>query len=417
MTCKNCGYQNKMGDNYCSGCGCELIQGTPPEKKKIWILLGAIVAVLACIICLIGIVNKKNAAVEIKFIENMDGNFVYADVVGYDKDGNIQWIYTTEKYEMTELPALQQMGSTEEVCYIFEGGTITTLDMITGEIRWQNSDFDAHGPSWYLDEENTLYLCGYYGPDLLVIDAQGRTIHQIGSFREGFTWASDIYPEGDSIIVAMDLGPQEYRNESNRFLFRVDPEDFSYELLNTLQESEKPDVGSQHLEQSELCEHDIVSFISQEDNRMHRSCTKCDFRENLSATPLILMDTIQDSNHTRDIVIGTNTTYKGEKIEDSICFWVCGDTGYDNCEYIEFDIGGRYKYLCGYMFASKDCEADADMTVNIYLDGELMGQFIGLSATTAGLFGLDVNYAKTLRMECLANNDAHGYLIVQSSLG
>ena len=96
-------------------------------------------------------------------------------VTGHYADGGT-WEYTTPVIETTQIEPIQEIAAYEDV-YIFNvGGMVTALDTRTGDELWCNTDFGGQGIAFAIDADRTMYLSGYYGPDLCIIDIHGNTL-------------------------------------------------------------------------------------------------------------------------------------------------------------------------------------------------------------------------------------------------
>ncbi|MCD8046223.1 MAG: hypothetical protein LUE90_06260 [Clostridiales bacterium] len=79
------------------------------------------------------------------------------------------------------------------------------MDVQTGNVLWENSDFDASG-SGVAFGEDALYLCGYYGPDFYAVSYEGKTVYRIEQFYESYYWAYQIELQDDFAVVYMEGG-------------------------------------------------------------------------------------------------------------------------------------------------------------------------------------------------------------------
>ena len=169
-----------------------------------------------------------------EFSEDLDGQ--YAEIVGLDADNHTQWVYTSGVYDPgTQAPAISEIAYAGERYYFCEDGAIVVLDAATGNVLWRNWDFGGGCPSSYIDEDGTVYSCGYLGPDFFVVDAEGKTICRIERFDEEYCWPKKIEKVGNKIAVTMDIGP-DYQAQKD-YIFSVDLTDFSYELQGSVAES------------------------------------------------------------------------------------------------------------------------------------------------------------------------------------
>ncbi|MGM9602783.1 MAG: zinc ribbon domain-containing protein [Faecousia sp.] len=174
-------------------------------------------------------------AEEIQFSYYEDENGQYAEIVGLDAQKNTQWVYTSDIYDPgTQAPVISEMLCKGDRYYFCEDGAIVVLDTATGDVIWKNGDFQGCCPVGYVDGDGTAYISGYMGPDFFAVDANGRTIHRIGSFDVEYCWAKKVEKIGDKIAVFMDIGP--YYQGSKDYVFFVDPDDFSYEFQGSIDE-------------------------------------------------------------------------------------------------------------------------------------------------------------------------------------
>lgn len=134
---------------------------------------------------------KKSVALAVNFetVAVPDEAAYYAVVTGYDSQtGETVWTHETPKYYVAQLDTLQEIGLSYAGYFFLEEGTVTCLDLTTGEVLWQNSDFDGAGAGIDMDMDGTIYLCGYFGPDLYVISPEGKTIARYDSLTKDSDW-------------------------------------------------------------------------------------------------------------------------------------------------------------------------------------------------------------------------------------
>ena len=152
------------------------------------------------------------------------GNFV-----GLDKNGNAVWIYRTSQNDVPQCSTIMEIGKYGNTYYILDCGKVTALDYKTGEVLWQNEDAHASGISSFIDTNGTIYLCGYLGPDLLVVDAKGNIVKMIEMFDENYYCPIAIEKKSGKIHITFEGGP-EY-DVYEHFLITVNPKDFSCKIV------------------------------------------------------------------------------------------------------------------------------------------------------------------------------------------
>lgn len=146
-------------------------------------------------------------AVRVQFDYFIENGRECADVIGLDRQNQQVWKYEARSsHAMTELEAVQEIGTVGDSYYLNEDGIIVALAVKDGQVRWKNADFGGASVSFDIDEQGTLYLCGYYGPDLCVIDRLGNTIARIESFSPELQWPYEVRCEGTAVYVTCTLG-------------------------------------------------------------------------------------------------------------------------------------------------------------------------------------------------------------------
>ena len=61
---------------------------------------------------------------------------------------------------------------------------------------------------WDFDEDGTLYISGFFGPDLFVVDKNGTTVTRIEMFSGDYYWPSKLEDADGQVIITFDGGPE-----------------------------------------------------------------------------------------------------------------------------------------------------------------------------------------------------------------
>ena len=115
---------------------------------------------------------------------------MYAHITAKDDAGNTLWEYDTEKVYVTELDNLQELGISTAGYLINLGGYVQCIDVTNSKecsFLWRNESNVGASCTYKFADDGSLYIGGYYGPDLTVIGFDGKTISQFDTFT---------YPEG-----------------------------------------------------------------------------------------------------------------------------------------------------------------------------------------------------------------------------
>lgn len=134
---------------------------------------------------------------------------VYVDEAHYKiifsaatKEGEQLWNYVTEENVSSELDSAGLFGIEGDKVYIYDNGAVIALSAFTGEELWRNTEFTGGDAVYTFDAEENLYICGFYGPDIMKIDSSGKTVYRIQTLDDQYYWPYQLdYMERDNIVV------------------------------------------------------------------------------------------------------------------------------------------------------------------------------------------------------------------------
>ncbi len=148
---------------------------------------------------------RNTGTVRVIFDYFIDNGRECADIIGMDGQNGQVWKYEVRSaHGITELEAVQEIGVIGDAYYFNEDGTIVALAISDGRVLWKNTDFGGASIAFDTDEQGTLYLCGYYGPDLFAIDRNGNTLINVGSFSPDFQWPYELRYENRAVYITFD---------------------------------------------------------------------------------------------------------------------------------------------------------------------------------------------------------------------
>lgn len=148
--------------------------------------------------------TMKKKAVEVTFQRDTSNGQEYAIYTGMDENGKTLWTYQTDAYYIGQLNSTFDIGLQDDGYYLSEDGKIIKLSLYDGSVIWVNSDFGGSVGGSDFDNEGTLYVCGYFGPDLFVVNKDGETLSRVEHYDANLFWASDIQWLGDRIAITYD---------------------------------------------------------------------------------------------------------------------------------------------------------------------------------------------------------------------
>lgn len=137
----------------------------------------------------------------IVFKHFMENGMEHATVTSYDKEGKTLWTYKTDSYEGAQCNRVSEIGQQNGYFYLVEDGVVAALDELTGEIVWKNEEFIGAGTEkgYVFDKNGTLYISGYLGPDLFIVDKNGKTLYRKDSFEKGY-WPYEMELKDENIL-------------------------------------------------------------------------------------------------------------------------------------------------------------------------------------------------------------------------
>lgn len=206
----------------------------------------------------------RTDAVTVAFKRSYDGSNEWAELTALAPDGSTLWKYTTGRYAATELNRVNDIGVCGGVYYIIEDGTVAALDVASGTVLWKNSDFvgSAYGAAFGRNGE--LYLSGYYGPDLFVVDAQGNTLRRIDQFSAEYMWPYAVKYMGDVLAITYEMAPA---GESGTLYIDLD----SYTYSTAAPSSGHSAYGAAALPQDAVASVSTTSYLGEPQYGMYHT--------------------------------------------------------------------------------------------------------------------------------------------------
>lgn len=163
--------------------------------------IAVLLLTLLCAAC--GSLAEAGAVEQVSFERGYADWQEYATICGLDAAGETRWSLTTGEYESTELDRVCDVGIFGDRYYYVEDGEVVALDLQTGAEVWRNAEFGGASVKAAFGEDGTLYLCGYYGPDLFAVRPDGTTQMRVEMFDLDWCWAYAISVEGDGVCVTL----------------------------------------------------------------------------------------------------------------------------------------------------------------------------------------------------------------------
>lgn len=171
-------------------------------KKKIqWILFFVCILVVT-----VGLTvptqAAKNRAVKVKYkayIEN--GLYERMLVKGLNSKNEVVWKYRTPKIGATELDATKCVQRKKQNrVYVFEDDRVVVFRLSDGKKLW-TAEVSRKGHVYNFDEQNNLYVTGYYDQTVYKISPNGKQIWKNSLQGTDYYWAYKILIRKKNIII------------------------------------------------------------------------------------------------------------------------------------------------------------------------------------------------------------------------
>lgn len=146
--------------------------------------------------------------VEVLF-EHHCGAEEYAVIRGITESGDTLWESFTASYPAAQMDMITPIGQYDDRYYYVEGGAVVALSVSDGSMLWRNDGFGgALGDDCcVLGEDGTVYLSGFWGPDLFVVDRNGNTCKRVETVNADYFGAAYLEIRDGQAIIYMSSGP------------------------------------------------------------------------------------------------------------------------------------------------------------------------------------------------------------------
>ena len=119
------------------------------------------------------------------------------------QDGSLLWEFITPEAPLTELETISNLFINQDTAYITASGTLYALGLENGQVRWTVDGVGASN-SIVFDKYGTIYISGYYGPNVMVIRSDGSVVYKDNDFSYGWVYKLDITADTLLIYYALD---------------------------------------------------------------------------------------------------------------------------------------------------------------------------------------------------------------------
>ncbi len=115
------------------------------------------------------------------------------------KSGKLLWKYVTEQAVMTsEVETISNIYTNNNTVYIAVNHILYALDINSGKMKWKISDVGG-GNCFEFDGYGNIYISGFYGPDIVVVDKNGKELYREDNPNYG--WVDELEIEGNILNI------------------------------------------------------------------------------------------------------------------------------------------------------------------------------------------------------------------------
>lgn len=232
QTCKNCGHAVDDGVQFCPACGAPLRPSDPSDRPAsprsgngihiANIVLAVISALLIGVIVYLAVnrapasepsaaapTAKSSVVSRVAFERKTDSlQKEYAVISAYSDREDLLWTRETEHYDVGDRSKLDEITLLDDAYYYYEGGKLFSIDPLTGDELWKTEVCDETLGDWVIDDEGSIYITGYEGPDLCIVDPQGNVTARYDSLQDGFESPYDIrLTDNGDVVISYEITP------------------------------------------------------------------------------------------------------------------------------------------------------------------------------------------------------------------
>lgn len=151
------------------------------------------------------------------------------------------------------------------------------------------------------------------------------------------------------------------------------------------------------------------------------TCSLCGHTQGRSLGALLTSYPVQedsnDNDRNRDVTLGAWMDFAGNLYTDALRFWVIDKNGWNDSEYIDYRLDGKFKELELTTAAEKNSAQNTSTKIMVYADGQLIYETGWQTrSTSAEKVTLDITGCKVLRILCTTDSGDFCYGLAHGTL-
>lgn len=148
----------------------------------------------------------------VTFERKVEEGLEYGLITWCDSQGQQLWQVETDRYEMAMLDRVGEIGRYGDLYFYLDDGAVVALSLLDRAELWRNEEFQGAPTDncAFVDEDGTIFLSGFLGPDLFVVDVTGKTLLLESQANEEYYWPCRLEVDREAGIarVYMTGGPE-----------------------------------------------------------------------------------------------------------------------------------------------------------------------------------------------------------------
>lgn len=164
--------------------------------------------------------TEVNGAYQVNYEHGYDESGEYAVIAVCDAEGEI-WRYENSTEEVAQIDCFSMLGETATSVYFLDNGVVKSFDIATGALQWELAEHRMSTGASLVDEDGTLYVCGYFGSFFMVVSPAGEVLALCAeAAQEDLYWPYAMEFVGDKVRI--------YCESNEDAIVLLNKEDYSY---------------------------------------------------------------------------------------------------------------------------------------------------------------------------------------------
>jgi len=167
-------------------------------KRMVGLILVMVLLSACVLVCPTSAFADSNIRYE---LERVREDFEQYGIVKAYAGESCIWTYVTETTPRTELETISDLSVYGSTVYLVVNGTLIALNGENGREKWRRDDVGA-GNSFVIDYNGTIYVSGFYGPNLVVFSPNGTELYR--EDNDDYYWVYDLEIRGNTLYIYYD---------------------------------------------------------------------------------------------------------------------------------------------------------------------------------------------------------------------